>query len=398
VSARGVRGRDLRPRVHRGCAQARRVHHVRADPDGRGVRRAHRRRGAGALNISFGGNLSMLRQRLTPRVALFAAVAVFAVTFAARAGAQEIKVTRQYGLPYLPLMVMEHDQLLEKQLKAKGAGDVKVTWATMSTTTATVDGLLSGSVDFASSGITGLLAMWDKTQGTPNEIRAISGISSFPYPLVTRNPAVKTLKDFTDKDRIAVPAVKISVQAIVLQMAAAHAFGADKRNALDALTVSMGHPTAAVAVMSGKSEVNAHFSYPPYSQEELRTPGVHAVLWANDVTNGPATTIEVVTPARVVKEHPQWVEAWLAAQNEANDFINGHRRDAAEMYLAMTKEQKLAAGDLTKILADPQVRISVAPSNTMVFAHYMHDVGSIKHLPSSWKDYFWPVAHGFQGS
>lgn len=339
----------------------------------------------------------MLHRRLARRIALCCAFAAFAAG-SATSGAQEIKVTRQYGLPYLPLMVMEHEHLLEKQLAAKGARDVKVTWATMSTTTATVDGLLSGSVDFASSGITGLLAMWDKTQGTRNEIKAISGISSFPYPLVTRNPAVKTLKDFTDKDRIAVPAVKISVQAIVLQMAAAQAFGADKRNALDALTVSMGHPTAAVAVISGKSEVDSHFSYPPYSLEELRTPGVHAVLWANDVTNGPATTIEVVTPAHVVNDHPQWVDAWLAAQREASDFINQHHREAAEMYLAMTKEQKLTADDLVKILSDPQVRIGVTPHNTMVFAKYMNEVGTLKRLPSSWRDYFWPVAQGLPGS
>jgi NitT/TauT family transport system substrate-binding protein len=316
----------------------------------------------------------------------------------ARAADQDIKVTRQYGLPYLPLMVMEHEKLFDKHLKALGAGDTNVTWATMSTTTATVDGLLSGSVDFASSGITGLLAMWDKTQGTRNEIKGISGISSFPYPLVTNDPAVKTIKDFTDKDRIAVPAVKISVQAIVLQMAAAQAFGPDKRTALDALTVSMGHPTAAVAVMSGKSEVNAHFSYPPYSVEEMRTPGVHAVLWANDVTNGPATTIEVVTPARVLDRHPKWVDAWLAAQREASDFINQHHREAAQMYIEMTKEKKLTADDLVKILADSQVRIGVTPYNTMVFAKYMHDVGSIKHLPASWKDYFWPVAQNLQGS
>ena len=339
----------------------------------------------------------MRYERWARSLALLCGIAM--ISFGTSAAlAQEIKVTRQYGLPYLPLMVMEHEKLLEKHLKAKGAGDVKVTWATMSTTTATVDGLLSGSVDFASSGITGLLAMWDKTQGTRNEIKAISGISSFPYPLVTRNPAVKTMKDFTDKDRIAVPAVKISVQAIVLQMAAAQAFGADKRNALDALTVSMGHPTAAVAVMSGKSEVDSHFSYPPYSLEELRTPGVHAVLWANDVTNGPATTIEVVTPAHVVNDHPQWVDAWLAAQREASDFINRHTREAAQMYLEMTKEQKLVADDLVKILSDPQVRIGVAPHNTMVFAKYMNEVGTLKRLPSSWRDYFWPVAQGLPGS
>ena len=340
----------------------------------------------------------MFDPRFARRFALACTAALLALGSATAASAQEIKVTRQYGLPYLPLMVMEHDQLLEKRLKAKGAGDVKVTWATMSTTTATVDGLLSGSVDFASSGITGLLAMWDKSQGTRNEIRAISGISSFPYPLVTRNPAVKSIKDFTDKDRIAVPAVKISVQAIVLQMAAAQAFGPDKRTALDALTVSMGHPTAAVAVISGKSEVDSHFSYPPYSLEELRTPGVHAVLWANDVTNGPATTIEVVTPSRVVHDHPQWVDAWLAAQREASDFINKHPREAAQLYLEMTKDQKLGADDLVKILSDPQVRIGVTPHNTMVFAKYMHDVGSLKRMPASWKDYFWPVAQGLPGS
>ena len=340
----------------------------------------------------------MLHERVARGVARFLPVVALGLAFAMPAGAQEIKVTRQYGLPYLPLMVMEHDQLLEKQLKARGAGDVKVTWATMSTTTATVDGLLSGSVDFASSGITGLLAMWDKSHGTPNEIRAISGISSFPYPLVTRNAAVKTLKDFTDKDRIAVPAVKISVQAIVLQMAAAQAFGADKRTQLDPLTVSMGHPTAAIAVISGKSEVDSHFSYPPYSVEELSMPGVHAVLWANDVTHGPATTIEVVTPARIVNDHPQWVDAWLAAQREASDFINGHAREAAQIYLEMTKEQKLGADDLAKILTDPQVRIGVDPHNTMVFAKYMHDVGTLKRMPASWKDYFWPVAQGLAGS
>jgi NitT/TauT family transport system substrate-binding protein len=339
----------------------------------------------------------MRHERFARHLAMLCGIAMIAFG-TSLAFAQEIKVTRQYGLPYLPLMVMEHEQLLEKHLKAKGAGDIKVTWATMSTTTATVDGLLSGSVDFASSGITGLLAMWDKTQGSRNEIKAISGISSFPYPLVTRNPTVKTLKDFTDKDRIAVPAVKISVQAIVLQMAAAHAFGPDERNALDALTVSMGHPTAAVAVISGKSEVDSHFSYPPYSLEELRTPGVHAVLWANDVTNGPATTIEVVTPARVVNDHPQWVDAWIAAQREASDFINQHHREAAQMYLAMTKEQKLTADDLVKILSDPQVRIGVTPHNTMVFAKYMNEVGSLKRMPASWRDYFWPVAQGLPGS
>lgn len=292
---------------------------------------------------------------------------------------------------------MEQKRLIEKHAKLLGAGDVKVTWSTLGTTSATQDGLLSGNADFASAGITLVLQLWDKTQGTANEIKAISGISSFPYPLVTNNPNVKTLRDFGPNDRIAVPAVKVSVQAIVLQMAAAKAFGADKRTVLDERTVSLAHPDAAIAVMSKRSEIDSHFSYPPYSLQELNTSGVHAVLWANDVTNGPATTIEVVTTSRVLKEHPKWVEAFLAAQEEANALILSNKREAAQAYLGVTKE-KITVDELVTILSDPQARISTTPFNTMVFANYMREAGSIRKAPASWKDYFFPVAHKLPGS
>jgi NitT/TauT family transport system substrate-binding protein len=179
-------------------------------------------------------------------------------------------------------------------------------------------------------------------------------------------------------------------------MAAAKQLGPDKRAALDAQTVSLSHPDAAVAVISKRSEINSHFSYPPYSQQELKAPGVHAVLWANDVTNGPATTIEVVTSRRVVNENPKWVEAWLAAQEEANAFIAAKPREAAQIYLAMTKD-KLTPEEIVEIIADPQTKISTTPFNTMLFANFMKDAGSIKKAPASWKDYFFPIAHKFAG-
>jgi NitT/TauT family transport system substrate-binding protein len=328
----------------------------------------------------------------------FALTALLAVTLAAPAhGEDEIRISRQFGLPYIPLVIMEQQKLLEKHVKRTGGGDVKVTWATLGTSSATLDGLLSGKMDFASAGITVVLQLWDKTGGTANEIKAISGISSFPYPLVTNNPNVKTLADFGPGDRIAVPAVKVSVQAIVLQMAAAKAFGQDKRYSLDERTVSLAHPDAAVAVISQKSEINSHFSYPPYSLLELRVPGVHAVLWSNDVTNGPATTIEVVTSAQVLKEHPKWVEAFLAAQEEANQFILKNKREAAQAYLDATKE-KMTVDDLVGILSDPQTRISTTPFNTLIFASFMREAGQIKKSAASWKDYFFPVAYSLPGS
>jgi NitT/TauT family transport system substrate-binding protein len=335
----------------------------------------------------------------TPHL-VHAALAVLCLAlagFAPGALAQEIKISRQFGLPYIPLMIMEQQKLIEKHARRLGAGDVTTRWSTVGTSTATLDGLLSGNIDFASAGITVLLTLWDKTAGTQNEIMAISGISSFPYPLVTNNPNVKKLGDFGPNDRIAVPAVKVSVQAIVLQMAAAKEFGADKRAALDNQTVSMSHPDAAIAVISKRSEVNSHFSYPPYSQQELKAPGVHPVIWANDVTNGPATTIEVVTSRRVLNQSPKWVEAFLAAQEEANELIAKKPREAAQIYLDVTKD-KMSLDELVAILSDPQVRISTTPFNTMLFANYMKEAGFIKKAPVSWKDYFFPVAHKLPGS
>ena len=166
---------------------------------------------------------------------------------------------------------------------------------------------------------------------------------------------------------------------------------------LDERTVSLAHPDAAVAVMSKKSDIDARFSYPPYSLQELRTPGVHAVLWANDITNGPSTTIEVVTSVRVVKSHPKWVEVFLAAQEEANAFIRANPRDAAQTYLDVTKE-KLTVDELVSILNDPNARISTTPFNTMIFATYLRETGQIKKTPQSWKDYFFPIAHKYPGS
>ena len=47
---------------------------------------------------------------------------------AAHAEMGEIHVSQQYGISYLPLMIMEDQKLIEKHAKAAGV-DVKVDWA-----------------------------------------------------------------------------------------------------------------------------------------------------------------------------------------------------------------------------------------------------------------------------
>src|SRR6266480_2713542 len=217
-------------------------------------------------------------------VALAILACVALVSLPARAEMAEIAVAQQYGIGYLPLMLMEEKKLIEKHAKAAGV-DVKVGWAKFAGGNVMNDALLSGNLQFASGGVGPLLTLWARTRGNL-DVRGVGALNSMPLHLVTRNPNVKTISDFRDSDRIALPAVKVSAQAVLLQMAAEQAFGAGQQNRLDALTVTMSHPDAMQALLSGQSEIDAHFGSPPFQYQEAARSGNHVVLNSYDVLGG----------------------------------------------------------------------------------------------------------------
>ncbi len=82
------------------------------------------------------------------------------------------------------------------------------------------DGIISGALQFISVGAPSLITLWDKTRDNV-QVKGMSAMTTYPLYLNVRNPNVKSIRDFSDKDKIAMPSVKISTQAIMLQMAAA---------------------------------------------------------------------------------------------------------------------------------------------------------------------------------
>ncbi len=114
----------------------------------------------------------------------------------------KISIAQQFGIGYLILDVVRDQQLIEKQGKAQGI-EIKVDWNSISGATAMNEALLTGALDVVSAGVPPMLTIWDRTRGKQN-VKAIASLGSMPNYLLTNNPAIKTLKDFTDKDRIAV--------------------------------------------------------------------------------------------------------------------------------------------------------------------------------------------------
>ena len=229
------------------------------------------------------------------------------------------------------------------------------------------------------------------------EVRGISALSSQPFLLNAKNPAIKTIADFKDSDRIAVPAVRTSVQAMTLEMAAAKQWGDKNFEKLDPLTVSMTPPDATVALLKGGAQITAAFSVPPFQFMQLEDKDVHTVLNSYDAMGGPHTFTAIWTSKKFRDGNPKMYQAFVEALKEATDLVNKDRRKAAEYWIEDSKS-KLPLDKATAIVSGAQVHWTMVPENTMKYADFMAGVGRIKAKPTSWKDYFFPDAYGMKGS
>jgi NitT/TauT family transport system substrate-binding protein len=308
----------------------------------------------------------------------------------------EISITRQPGILYLPSHVMEKQQLIEKEAAKLGIPNLKVTWASLSGGGAQTDALLSGNVDIVNTGVGNLLLLWDRTKGG---VKGIVANSALPLTLVTRNPNIRTLKDYTANDRIAVPTLKVSTQAILLQMASEKTFGADQTTKLDANAVQLGHPDAAIMMSNPQGEVTSHFAAPPYDYYELKTvKGAHVVLASPDVIGGPLTQSQFFTTTKFADANPKVITAIKAATFAAIEFIRKDTPAAVAIYRDVTKD-KMSAEDILDMLKQPgMMEWTAAPQGTMKFAAHLFKVGTLKTMPKAWTDYYLPTVADLPGN
>jgi NitT/TauT family transport system substrate-binding protein len=326
-----------------------------------------------------------------PEIAALLGLAAAAVQ-PARAEPTTLRHGYQAGMPHLPALVMKNKKLLEACLADQGMGSTKVEWFGL-TGTAQTDALLSGSLDFTSGGVTELATLWAATHG---KVKAVAAESAVPNDLLTTNPKVKTLKDFGPGDRIAVPAVKVSPQAIMLQMAAEEALGDPQH--LDTLTVAMRPADATVALLTGSTAVNSHFSVPPFQEQELADPKVHRVASSYDIMGGPATVVVVTTTASFHDANPQSIKAERCAIERAMKLINSDSAETAKIYLQEASDTKTSPKEIQKILQDPRMLYATAPHNIMKFVNFMYKAGHLKVQPEGWKDLFFPEGQSKDGS
>jgi NitT/TauT family transport system substrate-binding protein len=323
--------------------------------------------------------------RLIPRT--IAAALALSFTIAAPAQAEgRIRIAEQFGVVYLLLNIAQDQQLIEKQGKKAGV-DITVERTQLSGGSAVNDALLSGAIDIAGAGVGPLLTIWDRTAGKQN-VKGVASLGSFPYYLVSNNPKVKSIADLTAKDRIALPAVTVSVQSRILQYAAAKQWGDKEFARLDKYTQTLPHPDATAAVIAGGTEINGHFGNPPFQEQELAgNPNAHIILNSYDVLGGPSSATVLYATEKFRNDNPKTYRAFTAALAEAAQYATSNPEGAADAYIRISKS-KVDRALLLKIIKNPQVQFSVAPQNTYGLSQFLYRVGAIKKQPASWRDYF----------
>ncbi len=337
----------------------------------------------------------MIKSRSLLLLASFAAFALG--TGPAWAETDHVRISHGYSTSYLPLMVMRDQHLLEAKAAALGLGRIDVSWQILDGGNIINDALLADSVDIVGTGAPGFLTLWAKTVNMPRRaVIGVAGVGSGGMWLNTTNPNIHSIADLTAKDKIAVPGIKTSYAAVVLQMAAAKAFGPAQYDRLDALTVGMPHPDATAALLSGKTEVDVHFASPPFSYKEIDDPKIHRVFSSMDLI-GPLTAIMVMAPKPFADANPKLMTAFLAAEEEAIAFIAAHRSEAAAIYLRVSG-LKMSQADLERVLGDPEQHFGTAPEGMMQYANFMMQAGTIKTAPKAWTDLFMPELHDRKGN
>ena len=330
------------------------------------------------------------------RLPLLAAAVAFALSStAANADPRVVRIATQYGISYLPLTIMAEKKLLESEGKKLGL-DLSTEWIRFTGGPPMNEALISGNLDFASGGVGPMVTIWARTQGNL-KVKGICAINSMPLYLNTINPDVKTIKDFTEKDRIALPAVRVSMQAVILQMAAEKVFGQGQEHKLDAWTVSLSHPDGLAQMMSGKSEITGHFTSAPFMYQELADKRVHRVLNSYDVFGGPHTFNVVWASSKLYEGEPKVVQAFLSAMKIAMKDIHDDPAGMAALWVKADKS-KLTPAEAEKIVRDPENKWTMAPEKVMVVADYMGRVKMIPVTPKSWKDMFIDGVHDLPGS
>jgi NitT/TauT family transport system substrate-binding protein len=254
------------------------------------------------------------------------------------------------------------------------------------------EALDAGALDLASGDLAELIQRWSDTRGA---LVGLAVTSALPLVLTTNRADLRSLDDFTARDRIALPAPGTSLEAVLLAVAFERRAGR-----LAARQVALPRPDAMVALLAGSATttggITADFAAPPFLYQELARPGIHRVYGSLEILPPRTTTGVVWGRARFFADNPRVTAAVLAALDAATRIIRDAPRSAARLYLAV-EQPNWSAMQAEITLRNPSHLFTTTPGNVMAVVEAMAKLG-LKPAPKAWHELFTPALRAREGS
>ncbi len=286
---------------------------------------------------------------------------------------------------YLQLNVMDHEKLIQKHAAELGIPEVRVTTYKFNGPAAMNDALLVGQHRHRLRQPAGPADDLEPDTRHRREVRAISALATLPFALNTNDPTIKTIDDLARCKKIAVPAVKVSAQAVTIQAAAAKAYGIKEYARYDQYTVSMSPPDAPSPCCPAPPRSTAIFAVPPYMQQQLQNPSIHTRVELVRHLGRPQHLHHGLYVVEIPHQEPG------AVQGDLRRPGGGHRAGQCRSGRPLratgsrTAKSKLPVDFVKSIATAPGTTWTMAPQGTEAIAAFMNEVGSIKVKPTSWK-------------
>jgi NitT/TauT family transport system substrate-binding protein len=283
----------------------------------------------------------------------------------------------QPGIGYGNLLVMKYQKLLEKRYPG-----TTFDWPVLTNGDAIRDGIISGTIAIGSGGSGPFLIGWDRGVG----YKLIGGLDLMDLWMVSRNPAIKTLKDIKPGMKIGMPSPD-AIQAVALRLGCQQMLG--NPHALDTNIVAIQHPLGLVALKNG--QLDAHLSSPPFQFEEVADGG-HVVFKSWQAT-GRMTFNCVYTTDPFNNKYPEFVRYFSEQLNDATNYIHHNPGGFADI-LMQDSGGKVPATQYLEWLRQPGLEFSTIPRGFVKIATFMKEIGMLNKAPASIRDLELPVMNG----
>jgi len=187
-------------------------------------------------------------------------------------------------------------------------------------------------------------------------------------------------QDFKDNHRIALPAVKVAMQAIILQMRRPKEWGDAKYNALDSTSLCRFASGRDAAIARGSSN-HANFLHPRRSSIAMKTrTSAHLTARLFDEP----LSFNVIAGHLEFRSKPELYAAFLAALKEAPIHQRDKRKGRSLLKVSVTSPpRRLLEVRRSRDLYNQARRIGP-------FVNFMAKVGYAEKSPADWRDISFP--------